>query len=43
VMVYRHFGMETRRHQAFLNKVKQFIAPHAAQEPHDYVGTNLHG
>jgi H+-transporting ATPase len=43
VMVYRHFGMETPRHQAFLNKVKHFIAPHAAHEPHDYVGTNLHG
>jgi len=43
VMVYRHFGMETRRHQRFLNRVKQVIAPHVDNEPHDYVGTNLHG
>jgi H+-transporting ATPase len=43
VMVYRHFGMESRRHQAFLNRVKQFIAPHVHHEPHDYVGTNPHG
>lgn len=43
VMVYRHFGMETRGHQAFLNRVKQFITPHAVHEPKDYVGTNPHG
>ena len=40
VMVYRHFGMESRGHQAFLNRVKQFITPHGSHEPHDYVGTN---
>jgi H+-transporting ATPase len=43
VMVYRHFGMETPRHQAFLNRVKQFIAPRVDHEPHDYVGTPPHG
>jgi H+-transporting ATPase len=43
LMVYRHFGMETRRHQAFLGRVKQFINPQAAHGPHDYVGTNPPG
>ena len=30
LMVYRHFDLETRRHQAFLGRVKQFINPQAA-------------
>jgi len=43
VTVYRHFGMETGRHQAFLNRVTQLITPHAAHEPKDYVETSPHG
>jgi H+-transporting ATPase len=43
VMVYRHFDMETRGHQAFLNRVKQFITPHGAHEVKDYFRTNPHG
>ena len=30
LMVYRHFRMETQRHQVFLNRVKGFINPLAA-------------
>ena len=40
VMVYRHSAMETRRHQAFLDTVKQFISPHAAHNPEHYTGSN---
>ncbi|MCG6917950.1 MAG: plasma-membrane proton-efflux P-type ATPase [Deltaproteobacteria bacterium] len=43
VMVYRHFDMETRGHQAFLNRVKRFITPHPAHEVKDYFRTNPHG
>ena len=30
LMVYRHFDLETRRHQRFLGRVKQYINPQAA-------------